>query len=370
MNPTVSNLEEDSGILKFTIYDLNISLANALRRVILSDIPCIVFRTSPYEENKAIFDFNTSRMNNEIIKQRLSCIPIHIKDMNFPIDEYQLEINVKNDTPNIIYVTTEHFKIKNIKTDTYLASSALKQIFPANTFTGNYIDFVRLRPKLSENIDGEYLSLRCGLSIGTAKEDGAFNMVSTCSYGLSQDITKIQEEWDKKRKELLSNNTSPSDIEDAKKDWLLLDAKRIVKKDSFDFIIETIGVYDNFELIEIASKIMMKNLKAIVEKIQGNSEFIKPSTSTIDNAYDIILENEDYTIGKVLEFIMYDKYFINSNDLTYCGFMKPHPHLDYSILRLAFSELVDNSTINTFLLSAANDGIEVFSKIVSRFSKT
>ena len=370
MNPTITNLEEDSGILKFTVYNLNISLANALRRVILSDIPAIVFRTSPHEENKAVFEYNTSRMNNEIIKQRLSCIPIHIKDMKFPIDEYQLEIDVKNDTSNIIYVTTEDFKIKNIKTSTYLTSVAVKQIFPPNTITGNYIDFVRLRPKLSENIDGEYLNMRCGLSIGTAKENGSFNMVSTCSYGLTQDLTKIQEEWDKKKKELLSNNTSSDDIEIEKKDWLLLDAKRIVKQDSFDFIIETIGIYDNFELVEIACKIIMKNLKIAVENIQKNSELIKQSTSTIDNAYDIILENEDYTIGKVLEFIMYDKYFVNSNDLTYCGFIKPHPHLDYSILRLAFSELVDNNTINSFLLSAATDGIETFSKIAQRLSKT
>jgi DNA-directed RNA polymerase alpha subunit len=369
MNPNITNLEEESGILKFTLYNLNVSLANALRRVILSDIPCIVFKTTPYEQNKAVFETNTTRMNNEIIKQRLSCIPIHIKDIKFPIDEYQLEVDVKNDTPNIIFITTEDFKIKNLKTGTYLTSSAIKQIFPANSFTGNYIDFVRLRPKLAENIDGESLKMHCGLSIGTAKEDGAFNMVSTCAYGASQDVSRIQEEWDKKKKTLRDNNTTTEDIEFAKKDWLLLDAKRIIKQDSFDFIIETLGVYDNFEIVENAAKIMMKKLKHAVTKLQENTEFIKQSTSTIDNAYDIILENEDYTVGKVLEFIMYDKYFIKSKDLTYCGFMKPHPHLDYSVLRLAFAELVDNNTINTFLQSAANDGIEVFGKIVDRFSK-
>ena len=369
MNPTVTNIEEESGILRFTLFNINMSLANALRRVILCDIPCLVFRTRLHEENQAVFEINTSRMNNEIIKQRLSCIPIHIKDLSFPLDEYRLEIDIKNDTANIIYVTTEDFKIKNLKANTYLSTSAVKEIFPPNSLTGNYIDFVRLRPKLAENIDGEHLKMTCKFSIGTAKENGSYNVVSTCSYGASQDMTRIQEAWEEKKKELRQNNTNTEDIEYIKKDWLHLDAKRIIKQDSFDFVVETIGIYDNFQIVENAAKIMMKKLKNTVTKIQENSEFIKASTTTIDNAYDIILENEDYTVGKVLEYIMYDKYFVNSKDITYCGFLKPHPHLDYSILRLAFVELVDNSTINTFLLSAANDAIEVFAKIVQRFSK-
>lgn len=369
MNPTISNLIEDSGILRFTIYNINVSLANALRRTLLSDIPTIVFKTSPYEQNKAIFEINTTRMNNEIIKQRLSCIPIYIKDLNFPIDDYQLEVDVKNDSANILYITTEDFKIKNLKTNTYLSSSAVKQIFPPNTITNSYIDFVRLRPKLTENIDGEYLKMSCGFSIGTAKEDSAFNMVSTCSYGASQDITRIKEAWIEKEKELKKLETNKDEIEFIKKDWLLLDAKRIIMEDSFDFIVETIGVYDNFELIEKAAIILMKNLKNLIVTLQNNSELIKLSTNTINNSYDIILEGEDYTLGKVLEFIMYDKYFVNSKDLIYCGFNKPHPHLDYSILRLAFSELVDNSTIITFIQSAVNDGIIVFDKIRQAFSK-
>ena len=64
-----------------TISNINCSLANALRRVILANIPTVVFRTSPYEKNDATFHINTSRLNNEILKQRLSCIPIHISDM-------------------------------------------------------------------------------------------------------------------------------------------------------------------------------------------------------------------------------------------------------------------------------------------------
>ena len=83
MNPQVElNSRHNDEMLLFTLSGVNVSLANAIRRTILSDIPLVVFRTTPYEQNKANIIANTSRLNNEILKQRLSCIPIHIKDID------------------------------------------------------------------------------------------------------------------------------------------------------------------------------------------------------------------------------------------------------------------------------------------------
>ena len=39
---------------------------------------------------------NTTRLNNEIIKQRIGCIPIHIDDNDFPYQEYVVEVNKQN----------------------------------------------------------------------------------------------------------------------------------------------------------------------------------------------------------------------------------------------------------------------------------
>ena len=51
----ISNLEETNNLLKFTLSNINLSYANAIRRVLLSNIPCIVFRTNPHNENKVIY---------------------------------------------------------------------------------------------------------------------------------------------------------------------------------------------------------------------------------------------------------------------------------------------------------------------------
>jgi hypothetical protein len=188
MNPTLEPLESEDNSFGFTLSGVNVSIANGIRRTILSDIPLLVFRTSPNDKNKCNIIANTSRLNNEIIKQRLSCIPIHIKDITeFPLKNYIMEVNVENNTDNIMFVTSENFDIKDLVTGKSLSKDKIREIFPADDITGYFIDFVRLRPRISEELPGEKIHLICEFDIGTAKEDGMFNTVSTCSYGFSGD---------------------------------------------------------------------------------------------------------------------------------------------------------------------------------------
>ena len=121
MNPVVEHIEKplfsntSNEALHFRLSGVNVSLANSIRRTILSDIPILVFKTTPYEKNKANIIANTSRLNNEIIKQRLSCIPIHVKDItDFPLKNLQMEVKVENITDSIIFVTTEDFEIRDL----------------------------------------------------------------------------------------------------------------------------------------------------------------------------------------------------------------------------------------------------------------
>ena len=150
MDPHIDNITNSGDNLMFTVSGINLSLANAIRRVILSDIPTVVFKTSPIEQNKCNIEVNTTRFNNEIIKQRLSCIPIHIKDLEIPLSNYLLEVDVENLTDTVMYVTTKDFKIKNTVTGEHLSKKDTLEIFPANMQTGYFIDFLRLRPKSSD----------------------------------------------------------------------------------------------------------------------------------------------------------------------------------------------------------------------------
>ena len=369
MNPVVLDINDENDVYTFTISNINVSYANAIRRVILSDIPTVVFRTMPYEKNDATFSINTSRLNNEILKQRLSCIPIHIDDLEMPLEDYIMEVNINNDTESIIYVTTADFRIKNIKTDKYLNDEITKKIFPPNNITKQYIDFCRLRPKISDNIVGEHLKLSSLFSIGTAKENGSFNVVSICSYRSTPDHDKIEEQLAIKVKEFEDKYEDQEEIEYAKKDWLLLDAKRIITPDSFDFKIETLGVFSNEAITKKSIKIIIARLKKIIEIYTSQNNLIRESESTIPNSYDIILENEDYTIGKILEYTLYQKYYIEEKQLTYCGFRKPHPHINESIIRVGFTNEAEKQTVVQYINSVANTAIEVYEKLLKQFGE-
>ena len=363
------DINNNSGTLYFTLSNINVSYANAIRRVILSDIPTVVIRTFPYEKNDVNIEINTSILNNEIIKQRLSCIPIYIKDLTTELSDYIIEVDVKNDSEQILYVTTADFKIKNLKTDKYLNDETLKQIFPPNPITKQYIDICRLKPSYSDTLIGEQLKFTAKLSIGQASENGSFNVVSTCSYRNTPDEYKISEIKENKLSELQSKYDNEQDVQFYLKDWLNLDAKRIFMENSFDFKIKTIGVFDNIEIVIKAIKILIDRLVQIKTIFSTSNNSINNSDNTIENSFDITLINEDYTIGKIIEYSLYELYYIGNGALTFCGFRKPHPHINQSIIRIAFKETTEMSKIIEYISNAIDNSILYFKKLIPNFGE-
>jgi DNA-directed RNA polymerase subunit L len=370
--PRIVSKTDENGQLKFTIDSLNVSLANALRRVILSDIPTFVFRTFPYSECKASITTNTSRIHNEILKQRLSCVPIHITDQDFPFQDYQLEISVVADGGEIRYVTTKDFKMKNKTNGKYLTDVKVHEIFPPNVITGDFIEFARLLPKMTEYGEGEQLVMTCDLDIGTAKEDGAFNVVSTCAYQMTMDPAKVDEAWRIKEAELVKEGVAAVGSEEMKaqrKNWALLDAQRFTKEDSFDFVVETVGVFTNSDIVQKAAQIMINKCTKFIRDIESGENHIIPTVSTIQNGFDIELKGEDYTLGKVLEFFLHDKHYAEDQTVTYCAFRKIHPHNPDSMIRVGFAETVgvDEGIVAEYITTCARDAIAVYEHIRDQF---
>jgi DNA-directed RNA polymerase subunit L len=342
------------------------SLANALRRIIVSDIPTFVFRTYPYSQNKAEITHNTTRFHNEIIKQRLSCVPIHIDDIDFPYQDYIVEVDVKNDTDNIIYITTKDFKIKNISSGRYSDESAVRRIFPPSHIGGDYIEFARLQPRLSENIEGERLAFTCGLDIGKASEDGAYNVISTCAYECTPDQAKASEVWAEKEKAMRKEQKSVDEIEFDKKNWMLLEAKRYCIPNSYNFIIETVGVYENMAILMKACNVMISKCQKFLYDLENGNVPIIPSETTLKNGFDITLINEDYTLGKVIEYYLYQEHFVADKTLSFCGFRKPHPHSTDSIIRVAFHNQIDKVGVSGYFQGACDSSINAFTKMMEQ----
>jgi len=361
-NPVISKISEANNVLSFTMSNVNVSIANGLRRI-ASEIPVVVFRTSPHEKNNAHFEINTTRMNNELLKQRLSCIPIYA-DSDFPIRDYVLLVDKQNKSNTVEYVTTADFIVIDLRTNQE-DKTLTNKLFPPNPMTGDYPELVRLLPRVSENIEGERILLKCKFDIGTAKEDSSFNVSSTCVYANTPDPMKIKAAWTEKKAEL-AKTLDATEIAFIEKDWHLLDAKRHFLEDSFDFAIETVGPIRNMAIITEAATLMIEKLKRLQETIQSEPNTVMTSETTIPNSFDITLKGEDYTLGKVIEYVLYELHY--NKTLNYCGFRKPHPHIDESLIRIGFKNPTDKVTVISYIVNAAVEAIHIYTKIQQVFA--
>jgi DNA-directed RNA polymerase subunit L len=368
----ITNIEENNNILKFNISNINVSYVNAIRRIILSDIPCAVFLTYPYEKNLVNIEINTSRLNNELLKQRIGCIPIYLNilDNKINVEDYLIELHVKNTSNTIIYATTKDFKIKDLKMQKYLSESIVREIFPPDNITGDFIDIVRLRPSIYDSVEsGKYeeIKLDAKLSIGMAKENGMYNVVSTCSYGNTVDNIKVKEEWNKKYEELKKIHTS-EEINKLQNDFMYLESKRLYIPNCFDFIVESIGIYNNFKIIELACSILIKKLYKIIQDIKENSDNIKEINDTMENCYIITILDEDYTVGKILDNELFNNYYNDKKLLTFNGFIKYHPHDKDSYIKLAFKDITNINDIINIIDECVNNSILKINTIKQYFT--
>jgi len=351
-----------------TLHPINVCFANALRRTLLTHISLCVIRTESEAVNQCRIETNTTRFHNEIIKHRLSCIPVHVEDPDILIDKYTLEVDVTNDTEDVMYVTTEHFKLRNKTTNQYLTREETAKIFPPSMVSNQYVDFVRLRPKISDAIPGEAIQLTADFSVGNAQMNSMFNAVALCTYANTMDPVAAAQAWETVLAAKLAKGTMTKDeIEFEKQNFKLLDAQRYYVPDSFDFKVESVGVYENRELMRKACAVLQNKFLDLVQAVEGDIVPIVPSESTVKHSYDVWLENEDYTMGKVLEYLLYERFYLGDKSLSFCGFKKFHPHDTKSTIRLAFVDHVDRNQIRHYLTVVATEAADVFARLYKLF---
>jgi hypothetical protein len=372
--PRITDIREETNeILYFTAENCNVSVINGLRRTILSDIPVVCIKTEPHNEigtslESTIIYNNTTSLTNEIIKQRLGCIPIHIKRPD-NIENLMVEMDITNKTEELQYITTGDFKIKEIATNQYLTESQVHKIFPPNKITNDYILFNRLKPRISKTLSGESLKFQAKLHKSTSKINSQCNVCSTIGYENTIDNVKSNEAWLKYKDELMKNGKMEKEINNIEKNWMIHNAKRYFIDNSFHFKLETIGIYTNEELIKIACNILINRFENLRKLVQDNKfEFIKDTINT-KFSYDIVLPNISYTIGKVLEYLFHERYFKKNKTFSYVGFIKKHPHDDDSIIRIVFKngEKSNEENIKMILLACIDYSQQIYRHIDESF---
>ena len=319
----ISNKHSTPTSLTFRLKE-NVSVANALRRTILAEIETPVLRDIRITKN-------TSRFTNELLAQRLGCVPVVSLDPT--IIGVEVRLAVKNTTEEILMVTTED-----------LVAHGHPRLFPPSMYGEKewFIDLLRLRPAIA-NIAGEEIELTCVIGLGKASESGQYNVASTCSYAMTQNQAASDEAF--------------KGQDDSKDNWNLLEAKRFVEPDSFEFLIQTLGVYTNTELVVKACDVLILSLHSLAFHIE-------PSLSTMKSCFDVVLPDGDYTVGKLLEYEVFKEH---GKTVSYVTFLKKHPHDAVGILRVATLGDVDLAVL---VSEAARRVAEIFIKIKRKFGGT
>ena len=387
MDPKIENRKEENGEMTFTLKNVDTSIANALRRTILVDIPILVFRTTPHSENKCNITKNTTKLNDEIIKHRLSCIPICLNNIDAEVKlsdnslvnirECILEVDKNNTSDMMQTLHTGDFKIKHEESKKYVSDRELRKIFPPFNPDGNdyFIDLVRLSPKISDALPGEAIAFPCSFDVGTAKEYASFNVAGTCSYGCTVDAHGVKTKLDDLKSVWKSENKSEDEIEFEAKNWKLLDGMRHITQNSFDFILNSVGIYSNQELVVQACDVLVHEFTKLSKKNKEEELNVVPNP-VMQNGFDITLEKEDHTIGNIISWMLMTKYFGENKYLTFCGIHRPHPHVNYITLRIAFSDEKSESesnnmttTIRTMIHECIEETIKIFNIIRNKFDK-
>ena len=192
-----------------------------------------------------------------------------------------------------------------------------------------------------------------------------FNAACTCSYGATQNVDVVLVEWEKIQAKMEKEGIPDDEVMNAKENWFLLDAKRYVMDNSFDFIVRGIGIYDNRTLVRIACNVIMRRLSECAS-LEGVS--VEECLTSMENAYDIVLSDGDYTIGKLLEYMLYANLFQSKDrKITFVAFFKNHPHDTSGILRVAFVNEISKEEVKLTLQATCETTKTIFEKLQSLF---
>lgn len=369
-----------SNRLNLTIDNVDVSIVNALRRVITTNINCLVLRGFPEKENLINIHKNTTKFNNEYLKHRLSCIPIINNDettfMSF-CNLYELELNETNDTLEKKIITTEHLKIIDKNTKKPIDENNIRKYFPPDPLSGDFILICVLYPNQNKNEENETLHFTASFDQGCAKENACWNVAHHCVYEMSKDESIINEQVNK------------IDDKMKKKDFLLLDAQRYIIPNQFKFSLESIGIFTNEALIYKGCKYILQKLGLINNylfnetTIQNKHEYeekiydgtlskedrnnIKQNYCALykdDDFYIFELKDDDYTIGKMIE-----KYLLLlfQDIISFVGFKKDHPTQKNAYIYIKYKE--NNINNNSIIYENFSHLIEFLSRQITNIQK-
>ena len=357
----VFNDISDEYNIDFELHRAHPSLANSIRRLILSDVETIGFKTEPLEESDINIIQNTSSLHNEFLLHRIGMIPLYYQEVKrFNSDRYKFILNVTNDTSQIKDITTQDFQVFDTELNDGEGDFIDREdFFPKNPITKEYILITKLKPNLEG--EGEKIHLEGKAMRASGKLNSRWQPTSCVVYFNKKDDIKVKEGLSQflEKKRIEYGDTYEHNKENLIREFEISESERYYLTDDkltpnvFNFNIESIGVIKSHVILSESLDILnfkLINLSKELNIVKQNSEGSRitvNNSETVMNAYDIDIPNENHTIGFLIQSYI-DKYFDKSM-VTFIGYFNPHPLKDNIVIRISTPENNRDIAIDTIL---------------------
>jgi DNA-directed RNA polymerase II subunit RPB3 len=336
----ISNLNINEDVLSFDLNnkskDIKISLANAIRRTIISDIA-----TYAIDEKYINFIENTSMLNNEFLAHRLTLIPIvsNLKDINY--DNIIISCKKKNESENMESVYVKDFECKDSETQEIIDNSLI--------FKYPNILFGKLR-------NGNVLSFESKLTQNNSEYGGSFFCpVSTCVYTFKIDAPKIKEMTN----ELNESERLTFNLQNNERIYLKNDDG---EPETYQFKLESIGFFDVKEIVKLGINALVTKLLNVKFEFRNKEKESRIKLIDESDFFVFSIDKENETIGNLLStYLTYDK------NVYYSGYVIEHPLKHNILLKIKLNSSNNLENVIDTIDSTIDFIVDLLEKINSEF---
>lgn len=289
-----------------------LTFVNGLRRILLSQIPIVVFK------NVEIIT-NTSQMPYEMLKHRVELLPVNVSPEDTQIIK-NASIHLEKNTKDSVEITTNDFTIKDGRDNLIMKDRDL----------GTPLLFLRLNPNESIHLTAK-LALEKGSQVCTA----------AMSYHL--DAQRVENE----RKIWVDKGEDPRIFDNFyyQKYYSIDD---IGRPNWIDLQVESVGVLTSQDIMKYA----VKELRSILN--EWFSQAVDNISKEGEKTYNIKLNIGGHTVGALLQEVIYH------SGAQFVSYDIPHPLRPTLVLRF----VTEKDPVK--LLKEINETIEEYCQIVEK----
>ena len=326
---------------------LDKSIVNSLRRVLLSSIPTVAFRTKINQSDLLIKKNNTS-LHNEFISDRIGLIPLYINPITYQ-KQYLFHLHVENN-PNepLTTITAKEFdiyplrkgvdpnSIDELNISDYDKEKKLSQkekasLFRPFKFKGDEDYCIITELKSTKSSMKQELEIYGVPSVSFAYEDAKWQAVSCATYSFKRDEKLFEKVLNEK---IQINNIAKSNQKKYRKELWISESERYFHRDInsqpywYSFKIDSVHFMDSKELFIHSNQIIIDHLQKLIDefpKISTGEKSILTLDSIEDGIYRININGSDDTIGNVIQSHISNHMINDKSILSICGYKKIHP---------------------------------------------